>query len=276
MKKIFIRFSARFFRTFAFLFIESLVWLFIPLAVGIAINDLVEGVYRGLFVAMFLGVVAITLEFIRRGIDARSYAWMYKEMGRDLVYSTRRMSANHQGAQLTLLSEIVEFLENEMPILFRSVFGLIGTLVIIFVMDFSVGIACVLASLATFALYMATAKRITQLNAGWNDEFERRGDIVGKENVSLTTNHLERLTRWSIRLSDIENIDSYLSWLTAVLLLVYTLTAMTYLGAEPGSVIAVLIYVVEFIVAYLEVPKYYNEWLRIEEISERVEVSETV
>ncbi len=44
--------------------------------------------------------------------------------------------------------------------------------IILFKLDMSVAIACVVASLVTLAIYVVTTRKTVQLNAGWNDEFE--------------------------------------------------------------------------------------------------------
>lgn len=272
MKKIFIKYKTRFSISFSLLLIESVAGLLIPIVIGIAINDLIEDSYEGLIILTLLGLFTIGVDTLRRLIDSRSYAHMYRTLGSELSNTNLGLSTNQKSAQLTLLSEIVEFFENEMPDLFRYVFGLIGTLIIIFTQELSVAIASIIAATITFGIYFATANKTTRFNSEWNDEFEKRVDIIGENNLTTANNHLSRFTKWNVRLSDLETLDSSLAWLTAIALMVYTLTTITYTGADIGSVFAILIYVIEFIVCYIETPQYYNEWLRIKEISDRLEI----
>lgn len=241
MKKIFIKYKTRFSISFSLLLIESVAGLLIPIVIGIAINDLIEDSYEGLIILTLLGLFTIGVDTLRRLIDSRSYAHMYRTLGSELSNTHLGLSTNQKSAQLTLLSEIVEFFENEMPDLFRYVFGLIGTLIIIFTQNFSVAIASIIAATITFGIYFATANKTTRFNSEWNNEFEKRVDIIGENNLTTANNHLSRFTKWNVRLSDLETLDSSLAWLTAIALLVYTLTTVTYTGADIGSVFAILI-----------------------------------
>lgn len=275
MRKLFFRFKNRFVITFGLLVIESMAELLFPLAIGLAIDDFLAQKYNGLIHLALLGVFLILIGAIRRLVDSRFYASIYVELGGELSQSISPLSPSKKAAQMSLLTEIVEFLEYEMPTLFIYVIGLVGTLVILFQLNLDVAIASLITSIVTLGVYLATSFKTTRLNAGYNDEFEKRVDFVAKNKNDETIAHLSRFMRWNIRLSDLETVNYSLAWLTAIGLLVFTIVTTSIETVEYGLIYSVMMYVYQFIVGYTEVPLYYQQWLRLKEISSRINASLT-
>lgn len=275
MRKLFFRFKNRFVITFGLLVIESMAELLFPLAIGLAIDDFLAQKYNGLIHLALLGVFLILIGAIRRLVDSRFYASIYVELGGELSQSISPLSPSKKAAQMSLLTEIVEFLEYEMPTLFIYVIGLVGTLVILFQLNLDVAIASLITSIVTFGVYLATSFKTTRLNAGYNDEFEKRVDFVAKNKNDETIAHLSRFMRWNIRLSDLETVNYSLAWLTAIGLLVFTIVTTSIETVEYGLIFSVMMYVYQFIVGYTGVPLYYQQWLRLKEISSRINASLT-
>lgn len=275
MRKLFFRFKNRFVITFGLLVIESMAELLFPLAIGLAIDDFLAQKYNGLIHLALLGVFLILIGAIRRLVDSRFYASIYVELGGELSQSISPLSPSKKAAQMSLLTEIVEFLEYEMPTLFIYVIGLVGTLVILFQLNLDVAIASLITSIVTLGVYLATSFKTTRLNAGYNDEFEKRVDFVAKNKNDETIAHLSRFMRWNIRLSDLETVNYSLAWLTAIGLLVFTIVTTSIETVEYGLIFSVMMYVYQFIVGYTEVPLHYQQWLRLKEISSRINASLT-
>jgi ABC-type bacteriocin/lantibiotic exporter with double-glycine peptidase domain len=273
MKKLFMRFKNRLGITFGLLFLESIAELLFPLVIGFAIDDFLDKRYDGLIQLLVLGFFTILIGAVRRLIDSRFYGYIFVQLGTELANSQSRLSPSRKSAQLSLLNEIVEFLENSMPTLFTYVVGLVGTLFILFSLNLPVAVGCLVASFVTLGVYIATSSKTTRLNRGWNDEFEKRVDIVTKNNDAETVQHLHRFMRWNIRLSDLETVNYSIAWLTAIGLLAYTVITTSIDTVEYGTIFSVVMYVYQFIEGYTEVPLHYQEWLRLREISSRINMS---
>jgi ABC-type bacteriocin/lantibiotic exporter with double-glycine peptidase domain len=273
MKKLFFRFKGRLLVTFSLLVVEAMAELLFPLIIGLAIDDLLVGKRDGLIYLLLLGVFVILVGAVRRLIDSRFYASIFVELGGELAKSSSHLSPSKKSAQLSLLNEIVEFLENSMPNLFTYIIGLFGTLIILSRLNLEVGIACMVAAMLTLAVYLLTSSKTTRFNSGWNDEFEKRVDIISINKDEETIAHLKRFMKWNIRLSDLETVNYSLAWLTAIGLLAYTVVISTVETSEYGLIFSVVMYVYQFIEGYTEVPLHYQEWLRLREISSRINQS---
>lgn len=273
MKKLFFRFKRRLTVTFGLLAIESSGELLFPLAIGFAIDDLLADRYEGLVYLIVLGVFVIMIGAVRRLIDSRFYASIFVELGSELSQSSSPLPPSKKSAQLGLLNEIVEFLENSMPDVITYLVGLVGTIFILFKLNVEVAIACLIASMLTVGVYLITSSKTVRLNSGWNDEFEKRVDIISSNKDEQIVSHLQRFMRWNIRLSDLETINYSVTWLTAIGLLGFTVVNATIETAEYGLIFSVVMYVFQYIEGYTEVPSHYQQWLRLAEISERINVS---
>ena len=146
MKKIFLRFKNRLSVTFGLLILESIGELLFPLVIGFAIDDLLNKSYEGLFQLSILGFFTILIGAVRRLIDSRFYGYIFVNLGTELAKSQSKLSPSKKSAQLSLLNEIVEFLENSMPSLFTYVVGLLGTMFILFKLNLPVAVGCLISS----------------------------------------------------------------------------------------------------------------------------------
>ena len=82
--------------------------------------------------------------------------------------------------------------------------------------------------------------------------------------------HLRDLMRWNIRLSDLEAANFGIVWLFMMGLLVFSVSMAAEATTEYGSVFAVVMYVFQFGDSVILLPYYYQQWLRLREISGRI------
>ncbi|MXX72622.1 MAG: hypothetical protein F4205_08970 [Gemmatimonadetes bacterium] len=82
------------------------------------------------------------------------------------------------------------------------------------------------------------------------------------------------MMRWNIRLSDLEAANFGINWVLMIALLVFAVSAATTETAEYGTVFAVVMYVFQFVESMLMLPFFYQEWLRLREISVRLAAAE--
>jgi len=188
-----------------------------------------------------------------------------------MVESGDEASTSTRTARLGMLREIVEFFENSLPELINSGLGLVGTMLIVAALNFPVFLACLATAAATVVLYALTGRLTTRYNQGLNDEHERQVDAVDSGDPGRLGRHLRAMMRWNIRLSDLEAANFGTNWVFMIALLVFAVSAAVRDTAEYGAVFAVVMYVFQFMEAMMMLPFFYQEWLRLREISGRLE-----
>ncbi|MCY4076668.1 MAG: ABC transporter six-transmembrane domain-containing protein [Acidobacteria bacterium] len=264
------RFAGRFALTLTLVVLEAAAWTLFPLALGRAIDAALGDTLRGFYELAGLGIVAMAIAIARRVVDSRAYARIYARLGEDLVLRESGGSTSTLTARLGMLREMVEFFENSLPNLINSTVGLVGTLLILSALNPAIALGCLGVGVVTAVLYALTSRLTTRYNRGLNDEHERQVDAVGSGDALRVGRHLRDLMRWNIRLSDLEAANFGVVWLFMVGLLVFSVSAAAEATTEYGSVFAVVMYVFQFGDSVILLPFFYQQWLRLREISGRI------
>lgn len=274
-KDVLLRYKFRFSLTFILLVLEALIWVSFPLVIGLAINDVLNDSYTGLWYLGGLGLAALIINGSRMYFDSHFYAKVYESLSDKLVAHNELASVATKNAQLQMLQEAVEFFENAIPELLNSGLGLVGTLFILFFINIEVFLGCVFVMVLTVVVYAATSKKTVTHNTLYNDELEKRVTILhAGGNIAK---HIRRLMYHNTRLSEIEVFNFALVWVAMVALIIYTIISAVSGGeTEYGTIFAVVMYVFQFIESSVELPLFYQQGLRLKEIISRIEKGITI
>ena len=268
------RFAGRFALTLTLVVLEAAGWIFFPLVIGRAIDSVLADSTRGLYEFAILGIVTMGIAVLRRLVDSRAYARIYVTLGEEMAESAADSSTSTRTARLGMLREIVEFFENSLPELVNSVIGLAGTVLILAALNVPVFLGCLAVAVATVVLYALTGGLTIRYNEGLNDEHERQVDAVDSGDPARLAKHLRAMMRWNIRLSDLEAANFGINWVFMIALLVFAVSAATTETTEYGAVFAIVMYVFQFVESMLMLPFFYQQWLRLREISGRLAEAE--
>lgn len=256
--------------TVSLVVVESVGWLLFPLVIGRAIDSAIGGSVRGLVELVALSVATVGVDILRRVYDSRAYAKVYVQMSEELAARQTEAGTSAQTARLGMLGEVVEFFENSLPTLVSSVLGLVGTVAILSALSLPIFAGCMIVVVATVAVYGWTGKFTTRFNEGYNNEYERRVEIVDSGNPARVARHIRRIMRWNIKLSDLEAANFGALWVLMAALLAYSVYATARDTVEYGGVVAVVMYVFQFIESVAMLPLFYQQWLRLREIVGRL------
>ena len=268
------RFAGRFAFTLTLVVLEAAGWILFPLVIGRAIDSVLADSTRGLYEFAILGIATMGIAVLRRLIDSRAYARIYVTLGEEMAQSAADTSTSTRTARLGMLREIVEFFENSLPELINSVIGLAGTVLILAALNVPVFLGCLVVAIATVVLYALTGGLTMRYNQGLNDEHERQVDAVDSGDPARLAKHLRAMMRWNIRLSDLEAANFGINWVFMIALLVFAVSAATTETTEYGAVFAIVMYVFQFVESMLMLPFFYQQWLRLREISGRLAEAE--
>ena len=269
MLTLFRRFAGRFTLTLSLVVLEAAGWTLFPLVIGRAIDSVLADSRQGLYELAGLGIAAMAIAIVRRLVDSRAYARIYARLGEELV-DRQAESTSTRTARLGMLWEMVEFFENSLPDLVTSVIRLAGTVLILSALNRPVFLGCLAVAAATVVLYALTGNLTTRYNEGLNDQHEREVDAVESGDPARVGLHLRDMMRWNIKLSDLEAANFGIVWVLMVGLLVFSVAEAAERTVEYGMVLAVVMYVFEFAESVTLLPFYYQQWLRLREISGRL------
>lgn len=268
MRTLLKRFTGRITLTLGLVVLEAVGWTLFPLAIGRAINSAIAGTTGGLYEFAGLGVIVMMISVGRRMVDSRAYGRIFTILGRELVHREPKRSTSATTARIGMLREIVQFFEDDLPQLISSLIGLVGTIGILWALTLPVALGCFAVAVVMVVLYALTGRLTTRYNKGLNDELEQQVDAI--RDTSRVGRHLRDFMRWKIKLSDLEAGNFGVVWLFMMALLVFTIQSATRKGLDYGSVFSVVMYVFQFAESVILLPMYYQQWLRLRDISRRI------
>ena len=274
LRRLFHRFRFKILFTWSLVLLEAGLILLFPLFMGVAIDDYLSGSYSGLSLLAALGLLSLLVGAARRLYDTRVYSGIYTTIAPELVdrEKKRDSSISVVSARTGLAAEFVEFLENIFPEIINSAIALGGTLLIILYLNLRIFTACMISTALIILIYALSSKKIYRWNGSYNEELERRVEVLSSGERGAIRLHFKKLMGWNIRLSDLETVNFSLSWLLLIGVLVYAIVAIIESGVTAhGKVLAILMYVFSYIESVTAMPLFYQQYVRLKEITHRLE-----
>ncbi len=262
----------KFIFTLLLILLEAGIAILFPLFIGYAIDDGIQGNYTGAIQLGALGVTMLIIGVGRRVFDSRFYARVFQKLGVQIISSINDDQASVKTARLGMVQEMIEFFENAIPELINNIIGLVGVIIIIATLNINIFYGSLIVTVLIFLIYVLSSKKTIQYNKLANDEVEKQVDIVGRNNSGELKGHLKNLMHWNIKLSDIEALNFSFSWIVAIVFLVLSIVISVSDGiVKYGALFSLVMYVFQYIENVISLPMFYQNWLRLREIKDRME-----
>ncbi len=258
--------------TLFLILLEAGLAILFPLFIGYAIDGAINGNNYGAIQLGLLGLAALIVGVGRRVFDSRFYAKVYKNLGLKIISKLQDSQSSKKSARLGMIGELIEFLENSLPELISSIIGLVGVIVIIASLNLNVFYGSLIVTLIIFVVYRLSSKKTIKLNKSSNDEFEKQVQVISNNNEKELKLHLQEMMKWNIKLSDLEAANFSISWIVLISFLVGSIVVAVSDGiVQYGALFALIMYVFQYMENVLNLPLFYQNWLRLKEIRERLE-----
>ncbi len=257
--------------TFLLILLEAIVPIFFPLFIGFAIDSAISGSHTGSMYLGGLGVVALLLGGGRRFFDSRLYAKIYVTLCNQAIGSIKDKADSVKAARLGMIKELVEFMENALPELIANVIGLVGVVIIMATLNLNVFLFSLLATGCVFLIYRISRRKTIRLNKQYNDVLEDQVAAIASSDGTRLDENLKGLMKWNIKLSDLETLNFSMSWLLLMAFLVTSIILSVDAGVtQYGTLFSLVMYVFQYMESVISLPLYYQNWLRLTEITGRL------
>lgn len=259
--------------TFLLVAAENITLLLYPLLAGFAINAIVTGqaLHAVLYAVMVFMMWAIGAA--RRSIDTRTFARIYAELAVPVILTQReeQHSASTIAARVALSREFVDFFEKHLPVLVTSVASIIGAAVMLLVLQFWTGVAC-LCILVFFALFLpGFTRRNEALFLRLNDRLEKEVAFVNSASKMSLSRHYDVLARLRIKLSDREAFGYLAIGSVTAILFASTILTMSFEGGlDAGHIYSVMTYMWMFAMSLDDGPQLLEKYSQLKDIGKRV------
>lgn len=279
LKQIMLQHRYRLLLTYFLFSIELVGNLLRPFFLGVAVNELIRGSYRGLILLSAVHLAWLLIGILRHRLDTRTYSAIYTSLvTRLLTRRYHKSEISRLSAHSTLAREFVDFLEFDLVYVMEALFSIFGSLLLLFLYDTSVVLVCLGILLPVILFSWLYGRRMQQLNRQKNDELERQVDIIATGNTHLIKQHYNNLRKWQIRISDQEawnfGIMEFMVMLVIGLSLLIT-NQSTGAGLEAGSLIGIYSYIQRFVSGLDTIPYTVQRLSSLSDITRRIELQET-
>ncbi len=257
--------------TFFLLLLETGISILFPLWIGYAIDDALAHNYSGSIQLGMLGLGALLVGMGRRVFDSRFYAKIYQDYGARTIGKMEGRMPSIKSARLGMIRELIEFFENALPELIANIIGLVGVVILLATLNLKVFYGSLIVSLLIFLIYWISSAKTISINKLSNDEFEKQVDVLTKNDEESLNMHLKEMMKQNIRLSDLEALNFSCSWLLLILFLIAAIVFGVSDGImKYGALLSLVMYVFQYIESIVSLPFFYQNWLRLQEIVDRL------
>ncbi len=256
-----------------FLFnLENLLRLSQPFVLGLAINDLLHESSFGLLLFVGQHLTHLLISSLRQMYDTRVYSGIYTDLATKLVVEQRgrEVGLSRVAARSSLSREFVEFFENHVPLLIKSVYSVVGALLMLAFYDRVLVPICLGLLLPAVVLNRIYSRRTFELNRRLHDQLEHEVDVIDHCQEPSVRRHYDAVASWRVKLSDCEalNFGTMEVFVLGVMVLAMLRTCSS-LTASPGDIFAVFRYVLMLLMGVDGVPKLVQQFSRLRDLTQR-------
>jgi len=273
-RSVVIAYRYRLLATYSLFGLEMLGTLLRPYFLGVAVDGLLAGSYRGLFVLTGVHLAWLAIGALRHAVDTRTFTSIYTTFVTQLfARPVREEDVSRLSAHSTLARQFVDFLEYDLNYVIEAFYNLVGSLLLLLVYDRTVVLICVVV-LVPVTYFSRRYGRITaQLNRERNDELEKQVNTIASNDAPRIAAHYHELRRLQVRLSDTEAWN--FGWVE--LLVLFMLTASLLASAsttgkalQAGSIIGIYNYILKFAAGLETIPYTVQRLGSLRDITRRM------
>ncbi|WP_196886629.1 ABC transporter six-transmembrane domain-containing protein [Aureivirga sp. CE67] len=274
IKSIFKRYKWKISITFFLLTTENILKIIQPFVLGIAINDLIQKKNNGILLFCLLYGLSFITGVIRRYYDTRAYTFIYTNIATEIAEKQHEnnVSVSSISARSSLVKELVDFFEHDVTQIFSSVISVVGALFMLTFFSWSIFWISIGVIFLIFLIYSFSNNTIYKYNLGLNDELEHRINILESKKTTNTYNHFNNISKWLVKLSDLETLNFGIIEVILFGLVIFSLyIAAGTMTATAGGIFSIVTYVIEFSTGIYMLPFVFQQLIRLKEISSRIQ-----
>lgn len=260
--------------TYFLTFVEDLLELSYPWATGLAIDGLLAQDYWQAAPIVVAWTLRSIIGCFRQMYDTRLYTSVYNAIVTDTILRQRGrgVPSTTVSARSAMSREFVTFFEKEVPVIFTSVVGIVGSALILFYYDLVIGAVTTALFLPVYLINRVYSRRSLKLNTGLNDQLEREVDIIEAADADTIRDHFVSVKGYRVKLSDAEAYNWTTVEVLSIIVFIAVLVRATYLPTtETGDIFAILVYVWRLMENLDNVPTIVQQIARLVDIRGRIE-----
>jgi hypothetical protein len=274
LTRVLLEFRRRLLGAYALLAIEMFAGLLRPYFLGRAVDDLLAGHWRGLIQLSAVHLAYLLVGTVRHMVDTRTFTAIYTTFVTGLLARVDVASnVSRLSAHSTLARQLVDFLEYDVTYVVEALYGVFGSLVLLFLYDRTVVAICLAVLVPVLLVGRRYGRRTVRLNFAQHDELERQVDVIGGRDQGEIAEHYRRLRDWQVRLSDQEAWNFGVTELLVLIAIGGSLVVSAQPGhasAQVGSMVGIYNYIQRFASGLETIPYIIQRLGALQDIMRRM------
>ena len=259
--------------TYALTFLEDLLELSYPWATGVAIDGLIAHDFHHAIPIVLAWMGRASIGCFRQMYDTRVYTQVYNDIVEETIMRQRKagIEATSVAARSAMSREFVTFFEIDVPVVITSLIHIIGSAIILFWYDMTIGALAALLFIPVYLVNKVYIRVTTRLNHGLNDQLEKEVDYIERFKREEVREHFSLVRQWRVKLSDASAYNWTIIEVISILVFIAILLRATVLPeSETGDIFAILVYVWRLMEGLDHVPTIIQQLTRLRDISLRI------
>jgi hypothetical protein len=254
--------------TYTLVVVETLCELALPALVGLAIDGVLSGDWRGLY-GLVAGILTlIVFGSFRQAFDTRTFGHINKRIA--VALNARELAFGQKVARIRLLDDFGQFFDTYLPQALGGMISTVGAVAVLFIYDGKVAAAALAAVIGIFAFTASMSARTARFNARINRRMEHEADAIGSPVPLRLVRHIEVLRRLRNARSDAETVMFAGGWLVLTGLIVTSIFLAASTDRTAGEIFAILFYVLAVADGFNVLPPMIERLTRTRDIIRRI------
>ncbi|TDQ57979.1 ABC transporter transmembrane protein [Mesocricetibacter intestinalis] len=275
LKKIALDYHRKLMITFSLVAVENLLFLTYPVFAGFSINAMMKG---ELIQALSYAVIVLVFWLIgglRRKVDTQTFARIYSALAVPVILNQRKQGKSHSSisARVALSREFVDFFETHLPIFITSLVSIVGSVIMLLLIEFWLGIACSVI-LFIFAFFIPRfVRKIDYLYLKLNNRLEKEVGFIGSAKAYQLNKHYQLMAKLRIYISNREALNFIYIGSAMAILFAIAISMMTHNSQlNAGHIYAVMTYLWTFATGLDDSPKLIEQYAKLKDVGKRVDL----
>lgn len=258
-----------------FLFtLQAISIIIYPKVLGEFIDHLIVKDYSYVIYLLLTFLGLMIFNYISRVYDTKVFSKIYRRFAS--IETSKQfdngVESTKINGRLTLMSSIVSFFERDMITILNTIYGIMGSLYFISLVDPSMIFYLVLSGIATIGVTYYFTPKIKVITKESNDLSEHQSDAINTRNISVVNNLLRNKQKLSVKSSNLDAKFFFMIQLIAygtvtALITYYVLTH----NVTVGGVFSTYRYLFDFCIAISYIPILIPSLINIKDVIKRLE-----
>ena len=260
--------------TFSLVILENVLLLLYPIVGSFAVNAVMDGKLWQALSYAFMVLMIWSIGSAKRAVDTRAFVRIYADLAVPLIVAQRTTdSTSVTTARVGLSRQFVDFFEIYLPVFLTAFFTIIGSVVMLLLIEFWVGVIALFIVILLITLLPSYSKINSKLYFKLNNRLEKEVDLIERTHAKALIHHYDLVSRLRILISDREAVSYLVIGILAFILFGVALSLLTLTGYQSaGHIYAVITYMWGFLMSLDDMPYLMEKISELTDISKRIEL----